>query len=95
MSDRPISSRNASASIFTVGWRSTNSAMAVEANSIVHTAMMIAAIMIDTNSAMPTAVITESSEKTISSSRIWMMTPVKETACRCGASSVSSPSRFS
>jgi hypothetical protein len=37
--------------------------------------MMMAAIMIETNSAMPTAVITESSENTISSSSIWMMTP--------------------
>jgi hypothetical protein len=29
---------------------------------------------------MPTAVITESSEKTMSSRRIWMMTPVKDAA---------------
>ena len=82
MSDSPISSRNASASIFTVGCRSTNSAIAVDANSIANTAMTIAAIMIETYSAMPTAVITESSEKTMSSSRICRMTPANDAARR-------------
>ena len=38
--------------------------------------------MIDTSSAMPTAVITESSEKTMSSSMIWTITDANDGATR-------------
>jgi hypothetical protein len=44
--------------------------------------MITAAIMMLTCSAMPTAVITESSENTMSRIRIWMMTEVNEAAAR-------------
>ena len=70
ISETPISSRKASASIFTVGCRSTKPLIDRAATSMTPTAMTTATIMIDTSSAIPTAVITESSEKTMSSSKI-------------------------
>ena len=45
---------------------------------ITPTAITIAVTMTGTWSAIPTAVITESSEKTMSSSRIWMITALNE-----------------
>ncbi len=47
------------------------------ATSITPIAMTTAAIMTRISSAMPTAVMTESSEKTTSSSTIWIRTPRK------------------
>ena len=54
---------------------STKSLIEPAKNSITATAPITAATMTPSLSAMPTAVITESSEKTMSSSRIWTMTP--------------------
>jgi hypothetical protein len=78
MSDTPMRMRKLRASILMVGWRSTKSLIIREDSSITMTAMTTAAIMIDTCSTMPTAVITESSENTISSSRICTMTLVND-----------------
>ena len=58
------------------------------------TAMMTAATMTHSSSTMPTAVITESSEKTMSSSMIWMITLANDAATRLEAWP-SSPSSFS
>ena len=63
-------------------------------SSMTPTAMTTAGIMTPTCSAMPTAVITESSENTMSSSRIWMMTPANE-AATCAEAWPSSPSSLS
>ena len=49
------------------------------------TAMTTAATMIDRSSAMPTAVITESSEKTMSSSMICRITAANDGATRARA----------
>ena len=51
------------------------------ATIMITTAMTIAAIMIETSSTMPTAVITESSEKTISSSAICVSTDANDVGC--------------
>ncbi len=69
-----MSSRNASASILTVGWAWTNRASGPDAKSMTPTAMTTAAIMIATSSTIPTAVSTESSENTMSSRTIWTRT---------------------
>src|SRR6187402_2750658 len=91
ISDTPMSSRKLSASIFTVGCFSTNSLTTLADTIVTATAMTTAAIITATCSAIPTAVITESSENTMSSSRIWVITPANEAARRPGACS-SSPS---
>ena len=62
----PIRIRKASASILIVGWGSTKSPIGRAANIITPTAMTIASTMTATSFAMPTAVITESSENTMS-----------------------------
>ena len=77
-----------------VGWRFTKPLMASAETSITRMAMTTAAIMTRISSTMPTAVMTESSEKTMSRSRIWTITPAKVArvlALECP----SSPSRFS
>ncbi|MNU08496.1 hypothetical protein D3C72_2545700 [compost metagenome] len=51
--------------------------MVPAASIITSTATMMAATMTGTWSTMPTAVITESSEKTMSMMAIWMMVPMK------------------
>jgi hypothetical protein len=71
----PISSRKARARIFRLGWLSMNRLTAPADTSITSIAITIAVTMIPRSSAMPTAVMTESSEKTMSSSRIWTSTP--------------------
>jgi hypothetical protein len=90
----PMRIRKARASIFTVGCRATNSPIGPAANIITPTAITTAAIMIVRWLAMPTAVITESSEKTTSRSRIWTRTAENEAATR-ELASPSSPSSFS
>ena len=89
----PINSRKLSASIFTVGYRSTNSASGFDMPNIIATAMTIAAAMTQIALAMPTAVITLSSENTMSSSTICTITPLKEIFSRGFASPGPSPSR--
>src|SRR5215813_5251369 len=74
MSEKPISNRKLKASILTVGWRLTKSLMGPEANNIIKTAMITAVIITHSWLAMPTAVMTESSEKTMSSKMICVMT---------------------
>ena len=80
----PISSRKLRASILTVGCSETNLLSGPEAKSITPTAITTAAIITSMSSAMPTAVITESSEKTMSSSRIWMMTAANDDGLAAG-----------
>src|SRR5882724_11073395 len=66
----PISSRNASARIFTVGCRSTKSPI-LPASTSIHAMLRIMAVINTHRSlAIPPAVITESSEKTTSRTRI-------------------------
>jgi len=72
MSMTPMSRRNDSARIFMVGCRSTNSPIDLAETSMTSTAITIAATMTGTTLAMPTAVITESREKTMSRMAIWM-----------------------
>ena len=74
MSETPMSSRNDSASTFTVGCRLTKALIGSAENIMMPTASTTAVTMIETSSAIPTAVITESSEKTISSAMICTMT---------------------
>ena len=62
----PIRSRKLRARIFTVGWRSTKVPTGPAKTIISAIATITAAIMISTRFAMPTAVITESSENTAS-----------------------------
>ena len=76
----PISSRKLSASILTVGCRCTNALIGSAATIMISTEMMTATTITDTSSTMPTAVITESSEKTMSSSAIWTRTDANEDA---------------
>src|SRR5262245_45080698 len=88
-----MSSKKLKASILTVGWRSTKRLIG-PANTIIHrTATTTAAIITPSLSVMPTAVITESSENTMSSKRIWMRTPLNEGLTRAEACP-SSPSSF-
>jgi hypothetical protein len=63
-----------------VGCFDTNSESGPEATSITNTAITTAAIMTSMSSAIPTAVITESSENTMSNNRIWAMTLLND-AC--------------
>src|SRR3954466_2579229 len=70
ISTTPMSSRNERARIFTVGCRSTKSPMAPADTSITTTLRTIAVIITQSWLAIPTAVITESSEKTMSRTRI-------------------------
>ena len=70
----PMSRRKASASILTLGWRSTKPLTAPAEPSITSMASTMAVTMMESRLAMPTAVITESSEKTMSRRRIWIST---------------------
>ena len=70
-------SRKASASIFTVGCAETKFASGLEATIMMIMAITTAATITQSLSAMPTAVITESSEKMMSMIAIWMTTPRK------------------
>ncbi len=70
----PIRIRKLKASIFSVGLPSTNRLMGSGDNSITSAAMMTALTMTPLCSAMPTAVITESSEKTTSTTMICRIT---------------------
>ena len=88
-----MSTRNDSASILTVGCLLTNALIAPAETSMITIATMTAATITNSSSTMPTAVITESSEKTTSSTRIWAMTAPNETALPDLA--CSSPSRCS
>ena len=57
-----------------LGWRSTKSLTVPADTSITSMARTMAMTMTDTWSAIPTAVMTESSENTMSSRRIWSRT---------------------
>ena len=92
MSAMPINSKKLSASILTVGWRSMKSASGFAAASMSITAMMIAAAMTQRSFAIPTAVITLSSENTTSRTTIWVTMPTKLAAPRALLSSGPSPS---
>ncbi|MNZ24979.1 hypothetical protein D3C78_421380 [compost metagenome] len=71
------------------------SLMVPAASIITSTATMIAATITGTWETMPTAVITESRENTMSMMAIWMMVPMKLRAAPEGCSPVSSsPSRL-
>ncbi len=86
--------RNDRASIFSDGCLSMKSLMAPAQSIITSTATMIAATITGTWETMPTAVITESREKTMSMIAIWMMVPMKPPADPFGSSPLSSsPSR--
>ncbi len=76
-----------------VGWRSTNSPRGLAKRIITPAAMTTAATMISSWSTMPTAVITESSEKTTSNSRTCTMTLKKEALTRVDVCP-STPSSF-
>src|SRR6266446_4128614 len=78
MSETPIINRKLSASIFTVGWRCTKPLIGAAANIITPTASTTAAIITGRWRAIPTAVMTESSEKTMSSRTIWPTTPAND-----------------
>ena len=81
----PTMIKNASASTLTEGWRSTNSPIGLAATSITSTDTTTAATMTLMWSTMPTAVITESSENTMSMMAICPITPQKSrlpAACR-------------
>ena len=79
----PISSRKLSASILTVGCRATKSLIGSGGQHHDRDRRSTtAAIMTDTWSTMPTAVITESSENTMSSSMIWTITLTNDAAAR-------------
>src|SRR5882672_6768639 len=97
ISDTPIISRKLSASIFTVGWRCTKSLSGAAANIITPTASTTAAIITGRWRDIPTAVITESSENTMSSRTICPTTAPNEARARVPARSASpsSPSWIS
>ena len=76
----PMSSRKLSASIFTVGCLWTKALMASADAIMMPTEMSTAVIITQSSSTIPTAVITESSEKTISSTMIWMITLTNDAA---------------
>ena len=78
----PTRIKNDRARILIVGCVSTKSPMALAAISITTTARMMATAMIDTCSTSPTAVMTESNEKTISRSAICSKDHAE--AGRCG-----------
>ena len=65
-----MSSKNDSANTFMLGWRLMKLLTASAKISMTITARIIAVIMIGMCGTMPTAVITESSEKTMSSAKI-------------------------
>ncbi len=87
----PIRIRKLNASIFTVGFASMNPLIRSAKTSITPTAMMIAVAITQRSSAIPTAVITESSENTTSSNATCIITLVKLTALPV-ASDADSPS---
>ncbi len=76
----------------TVGCFWMNDEMAPADSIITPTAITTATIMTVTDSAMPTAVMTESSEKTMSSSRIWKMTDPNDICLAPASAWASSPS---
>src|SRR5690606_18178129 len=82
------------ASIFTVGCETTKRPIAPAANIMTPIAITIAMIMTSTCSAMPTAVITESRENTMSISAICTSTPTKPAAARSAWPLSSAPSRL-
>jgi len=71
----PINIRKLSARIFSVGCFSTKSPIDLADSIITPTEMTTAMIITGRSRAMPTAVITESREKTMSSSMICTSTP--------------------
>ena len=77
ISAMPTITRKASASILVEGWSCTKSAIGPDASIITTIATMTAATITGRWSAMPTAVITLSSEKMTSSSMIWKITDAK------------------
>src|SRR5215467_6800207 len=88
----PISSRKASASILVVGCSAMKAPTGLAARYITIIAMRTAAIITSICSAMPIAVMIESSEKTRSMSTSWAM--IRENAARAGTARGSSlPSR--
>ena len=76
--EMPISSKNDSARTFTVGWRLTKALMGPAANIITPTDRITAASMMGISLAIPTAVMTESSEKMISNAAICAMTAAND-----------------
>ena len=85
----PTITMNASASIFTVGWRSMKSPIGLAAKIITSTASTIAATITGIWLTMPTAVITESSENTMSMTAICAITMPNTTDGRAEMSSSS------
>ena len=85
--------RKLSASIFTVGWVSMKSLMGFAATIITRTATTMARTMIETCCTRPTAVMTESREKTMSMRATWISTAPKLAACTAFGPS-SAPSRL-
>jgi len=81
-----------SASILVVGWRSMNLATGSEAKYITNIATTTAAIITSKCSAMPTAVMIESIEKTKSITAIWRMAETMLSATGLAPPSSSSPS---
>ena len=71
ISAMPTRSRKDSASILTVGWLLTKSPTGLAATSMTIIAMTTAVIIIGSWSVMPTAVMIESSENTMSRMMIW------------------------
>jgi len=90
----PMRRRKARASILIVGCSATKSPMGPAANIMTPTAATTAVIMMARWFAMPTAVMTESREKMMSSSRICTITEAIDAATRALAPP-SSPSRRS
>jgi len=71
-SEKPIISRKPRHSTTTVGCALTKRVNGLDASSMMPMAMMTAIIMMARWSTMPTAVMTESSENTASSTTIWV-----------------------
>lgn len=89
----PMSNKKLSANIFTVGWRSTNRPIGPAKTIMNKTATTTAETIMPIWLTMPTAVITESKEKTASSRRIWMIT-VAKVGATWAEECPSSPSNF-
>ncbi len=87
-----MSSRKLSASILMVGCLCTNALIGSAATIMIATDTTTAVTMTHRSSTMPMAVMTESSENTMSSTMIWAITLANDTAARPGPCS-SSPSR--
>ncbi len=80
-----MSRRKLNARILMVGWRSTKSPRGLASTIIASAAITTAAIMIESWLTIPTAVITESNEKTTSNNRTCTITLTNEALTRAEA----------